>query len=342
VVVDIRAAALAKIAAKTKPIGSLGRIEDLAVQLCVLQNTLNPAAEPARVLVFAADHGLAAAGVSLYPASVTAQMMQNFAAGGAAINVLARGIGASLEAIDVGVASDLQHISGIVHAKVARGSGNIALGAAMSQTELAQALEVGRAACKRARAAQVNVLILGEMGIGNTSSSAALLCALLAKPAHEIVGAGTGVSGEQLAHKTALVQQAVDRLPQPASTLEILRELGGFEIAALVGAILQAHAENICVLVDGFIVSAAACVALRLLAESGAQTPARHLVFAHQSAERGHAAALAAMQARPLLELDLRLGEGSGAALAYPLVRSAAAIMCDMASFESAGVDQAQ
>lgn len=319
---------------KTKPVGSLGRLEDLAVQLCVLQNTLKPRVDPARVLIFAADHGVSVEGVSLYPAAVTAQMMHNFASGGAAICVLARQIGASLELIDVGVDADLSALTGIVHAKVRRGSGNILKQDAMNERELLDSLNVGREAVIRAANDDVKTLILGEMGIANTTAAAALLCALLDLPASQIVGAGTGVSGRQLAHKVSVVEQSLARAGK-LDAQGALRRLGGLEIAALTGAMLEAHARRMAVIVDGFIVTAAAAAAVAMSCNDLLNS----LFFAHQSAEIGHQHALKALNARPLLDLGLRLGEASGAALAFPLLRAAAAIVSEMASFESAGVD---
>ena len=319
---------------KTKPVGSLGRLEDLAVQLCVLQNTLKPVVDPVRVLIFAADHGVSAEGVSLYPAAVTAQMMHNFASGGAAICVLARQIGASLELIDVGVDADLSALTGIVHAKVRRSSGNILHTDAMSESELSDALKAGQDAVIRAAGEGIKTLILGEMGIANTTSAAALLCALLNLSASQMVGAGTGVSGGQLEHKQRVVEQSLARAGS-VDAHGALRALGGLEIAALTGAMLEAQAHHISVIVDGFIVTAAAVAAVAINGDdllSG-------LFFAHQSAETGHQHALKALNAKPLLNLRLRLGEASGAALAFPLLRAAAAIMGEMASFESAGVD---
>jgi len=326
---------------KTKPVGSLGRLETLAVQLCVLQNSLKPVVDPVRVLIFAADHGVSVEGVSLYPSAVTAQMMHNFASGGAAICVLARQIGASLELIDVGVDADLTAVTAIVHAKVRRGSANILHTDAMSEPELADALNVGRDAVIRAERAGIKALILGEMGIANTTAAAALLCNLLNLPASLMVGAGTGVTGSQLAHKQSVVEKALARVGQDANApaaKEALRALGGLEIAALTGAMLEAQARQIPVMVDGFIVTAAAVAAAQISASDSLSC----LFFAHQSAETGHQHALKALNAQPLLDLELRLGEASGAALAFPLLRAAAAIISEMASFESAGVDSVE
>lgn len=321
---------------KTKPVGSLGALEKLALQLCQVQNTLQPRVDPVRVLIFAADHGVAEEGVSLYPREVTAQMVRNFVGGGAAISVLAHTFAAQLEVIDVGVAADLSDLSGIVHAKIAFGSANIRQRAAMTLAQMQEAMAAGAAAVRRARDAGVRCVALGEMGIANTTAASALIAALLNVSAGVSVGAGTGVAGAQLVLKTQVVAEALARVRGVTDADQLLSELGGLEIAALCGAMLEAAACAMIVLVDGFIVTAAAMVAVRL------QPSARKtMVFAHQSAERAHVLALEALQAEPLIALGLRLGEASGAALAIPLVRAAAAIVRDMASFEQAGVSSA-
>jgi nicotinate-nucleotide--dimethylbenzimidazole phosphoribosyltransferase len=322
---------------KTKPLGALGQLETLGVQLCVIQNTLTPSIDPVRALIFGADHGVAAEGVSLFPAEVTAQMMANFASGGAAICVLTRSFGVQCEVLDVGVNADLSGLAGIVHAKVARGSGNLRRSPALTPEHLVQAMGVGAQAAVRAFKSGIKTLVLGEMGIGNTTSAAALICAYTGASPSEVVGAGTGVSGAALALKTTVVAEALTRTAKsgnakPAAR-EILAELGGLEIAALAGAMIEAHTLGLIVLVDGFIVTAAALAACQIEPATRA-----NLVFAHRSAERGHSIALGALNATPLLDLGLRLGEGSGAALAVPLVRAAAAIINDMASFADAGV----
>jgi nicotinate-nucleotide--dimethylbenzimidazole phosphoribosyltransferase len=327
-----RAQVQAHLDQKTKPPGSLGRLEQLAIELCLMQDSLEPAVDPARALIFAADHGISHFQVSAYPRAVTMQMMHNFEHGGAAINVLARSAGVPVEVIDVGVDADLSALKRITHAKVARGSRALQLEDALTDAELQAALEVGQATARRAHAQGVQTLILGEMGIGNTTSASALLAALSGSSVELCVGAGTGVSGAQREHKVSLIKQGLSRADL-SDARSIMRALGGLELAALTGAILSAHRARQLVLVDGFIVTVAALCAVRLRPETRAC-----LSFAHQSAEAGHRLALAALQAEPLLDWQLRLGEGSGAMLAFPLLRAAAAIAREMASFASAGV----
>ncbi|MGQ7843729.1 nicotinate-nucleotide--dimethylbenzimidazole phosphoribosyltransferase [Granulosicoccus sp. 3-233] len=319
---------------KTKPLGSLGLLEALAVQLATVQETLKPQVDPARIIVFGADHGVGVAGVSAFPVEVTAQMMTNFAAGGAAVNVLGANAGASLEVVDVGVASDLGHLQGVLDCKVRGGSRNLIHEAAMSHEELDQALQVGREAVVRAVADGHRCLGLGEMGIANTTSAAILVGLMCGEDAQTVTGRGTGVDDQQLTWKQVVVGDVIERLTgQSDDPLECLRQAGGLEVAALVGAMLEAPAHRLPVLVDGFIVTAAALIACRM------KPSVRDvLFFAHQSAEAGHVLALNELQARPILQLDMRLGEGSATALALPILRGAAAILRDMASFADAGV----
>jgi nicotinate-nucleotide--dimethylbenzimidazole phosphoribosyltransferase len=325
---------------KTKPLGSLGRIEELAVRLATLQETLEPTADPARVLVFAGDHGVANEGVSAYPASVTREMMRNFAAGGAAINVLASAVGATLEVIDVGVDADLSELAGVTHGKVRRGTRSITSDPAMTPAEYDAALRSGRSAVHRAASAGVRVIALGEMGIGNTTVAAAVLSQLTGEPAERTVGRGTGVDDAGLARKRHAVVRALARhegdFGSSASPDEIMRSLGGFELAAIVGAAHEAAARRIAIVADGFI-STVALLAATCVEPSMA--PA--LFFAHRSPEAGHGIALEAIGARPLLDLGMRLGEGSGAVLAIPLLRASARVMSEMATFEQAGVSEA-
>ena len=319
---------------KTKPPGSLGQIEALAVQIATVQQTLTPAIDPARIIVFGADHGVAAEGVSAFPAEVTVQMMANFAAGGAAVCVLGKVAGASFEIVDVGVNGKLDHITGIVHAKVAAGTANLARQAAMTHEHLDAALQVGREAVVRAANEGVRCIGLGEMGIGNTTSAAILTGAMCHATPEQVTGRGTGISDDQLPVKQAVVADVMGRLIQMNDDpMECLREAGGLEIAAIVGAMMEAPAHGQVVMVDGFIVTAAALVACRLR-----PTVRDHLVFAHTSAEPGHKIALKALEAAPLLHLDMRLGEGSATALALPLLRGAVAVLNNMASFADAGV----
>ncbi len=336
---DVASAIRDELGNKTKPPGSLGQLEMLALELGLAQRTTSPAVDPARIIVFAGDHGVASDGVSAFPAEVTAQMCANFASGGAAVAVLARSVGAQLEVVDVGVASDISHIEGIVHAKVARGTDNLRTTAAIAdEASLEQALQVGRETVRRAVGEDIRCVALGEMGIGNTTSAAVLTALLCRGDAHVATGRGTGLDEAGLASKRVVVEQAIERVAVHADDpRECLRQVGGFELAALVGAMLEAPAHGIPVVVDGFIVTAAALVACRMDA-----TVRPQLVFAHRSAEPGHALALATLDARPLLDLDMALGEGSGAALALPLLRGACAILREMATFADAGVSGAQ
>jgi len=322
---------------KTKPPGSLGQLEKVAVQLAQVQHTLQPLTDPARVIVFGADHGVTAEGVSAFPAEVTVQMMANFAAGGAAVCVLSRNANASLEVVDAGVNGDLTEFADIVHNKVRAGTRNLLVEAAMTEPELDAAIEVGRRAIRRAVAAECRCVGLGEMGIGNTTSAAILTGLMCGVDAVSVTGRGTGLSSAQMPVKVRVVAQVLERLsPGKNNAMECLRQAGGLEIAALVGAMLEAPAHKLAVIVDGFIVTSAALIACRLDPDVRAC-----LFFAHESAEAGHQIALQALQADPLLALGMRLGEGSAAALAIPLLRGAAAIMRNMASFADAGVSTA-
>lgn len=334
---DVLPRARAALDAKTKPPGSLGRLEDLAARLAVVQGTLEPSVDPARAIVFAADHGVADAGVSAFPKAVTAEMARNFARGGAAVCVIAAANGIEVRTVDVGVDADLSAVEGLVHEKVRRGTANLAHGAAMTHEDVDAALAVGRRAVVDAVEAGCRAVCLGEMGIGNTTSAAILTGALTGTGADVVTGRGTGVEGAAFEAKRALVAGVLARVaPLADDPLELLREAGGLEIAALVGAMMEAPAHGLATVVDGYIVTAAALVAVRLRPELR-----NTLFYAHRSAEPGHAAALEALGAEPMLDLGLRLGEGSGAVLALPLLRGAAAVLRDMATFESAGVSGA-
>ncbi|HEU4662699.1 MAG TPA: nicotinate-nucleotide--dimethylbenzimidazole phosphoribosyltransferase [Dokdonella sp.] len=335
------------IAAKTKPLGALGQLEDVAVRLALLQQTLTPVVDRARVCVFAGDHGVTDEGVSAYPRAVTAEMMKNFDRGGAAINVITASLGVGVDVIDVGVDCDDQRAAQRMP-RVRRGSRNMVLEPAMTEGELASALALGADAARAAHDDGIQALGLGEMGIGNTTAAAALLSALSGRAPSETVGRGTGVDDEGLERKRNAVQRALTRhADRPAGARETLRCLGGLEIAAIAGAALEASRAGVAVVADGFISTVGVLAALHIAAGESEQrlgelTPA--LFFAHRSAERGHRLALemcgafAGCDARPLLDLGLRLGEGSGAALAMPVLRAAAAVMRDMATFASANV----
>lgn len=316
---------------KTKPPGSLGRIEVLAQQLGQILASEEPALRSPQMVVCAADHGLVAQGVSAFPQEVTHQMVENFLAGGAAVSVLARQHGIALTVVDCGVAHDFARgRPGLEIRKVARGTADASLGPAMSASQCAEAIAHGMALV---RDLPGNALLLGEMGIGN-SSAAALLTARLT--GHEIAactGSGTGMAGQALAHKLRVLQAVFLRHADARTPLAALAAFGGLEIATLVGVLLQGARERRVMVVDGFITTAAVLVAQAL-----APAVSSYCVFSHLSGERGHAVALAHLGGRPLLDLGLRLGEGSGAALAWPLLQSASLLLREMASFSGAGV----
>ncbi|TRX75979.1 nicotinate-nucleotide--dimethylbenzimidazole phosphoribosyltransferase [Pseudomonas mangiferae] len=330
---DAERAALARQDALTKPRGALGRLEALAVRLAAMQGRERPRLEALRIVVFAGDHGVVAEGVSAYPQAVTGEMLRNFVRGGAAISVLARTLDAQLEVIDLGTAVPLEPLAGVLHLGLGAGTANFLAGPALDPEQLAAALDAGRAAVARALADGAQVFIGGEMGIGNTTAASALACALLQRPASDLVGPGTGLDAQGVAHKAAVIERALARHRSAETPLERLRCLGGFEIAALTGAYLACAQAGLPALVDGFICSVAALCARHLNPGCG-----DWLLYAHRGAEPGHGLVLAALEAEPLLELGLRLGEGSGAALAVPLLRLACALHGGMATFAEAAV----
>ena len=317
----------------TKPPGSLGALEELAIQLSAITGELKPSVTPPAVVVFAADHGVAAEGVSAFPQAVTAQMVANFANGGAAINVFARQIGAQVEIVDVGVASPLT-LPGVTSARVRHGTANMVVEDAMQCDQAIAAIDVGIAAVNRAKRAGAKCLIVGEMGIANTTASSAMLAVLTGESVASVVGAGTGINPQQQAHKVAVIERAIAaRSANAQAPLEVLGKLGGLEIAAMTGAYLAAAAQRLPAIVDGFIATVAALTACRICpAVRG------YLIFGHRSQEPGHDVALKALEAKPLLDMGMRLGEGSGAALAYPLLQAATAMVAEMATFTDAGV----
>lgn len=317
---------------KTKPVGSLGRLETLAARLGTILQSEAPTLREPQMVVFAGDHGLAAQGVSAYPSDVTWQMVENFLAGGAAVSVLARQHGIALTVVDCGVAHDFAARQGLVIRKIAPGTANALQEPAMTQAQCEQALENGKTLVAGLPG---NALLLGEMGIGNTSSASLLLARLAQIDIAECTGAGTGLDDAGVVRKTDILRRVLARHEDARQPLDALAAFGGFEIAAMVGAILQAAAENRVIVVDGFIVSAAVLVASRI-----EPLVLQRCVFAHCSGERGHALMLSVLKGQALLDLQLRLGEGSGAALAWPLMESACAILRDMASFDSAGVSR--
>jgi nicotinate-nucleotide--dimethylbenzimidazole phosphoribosyltransferase len=313
---------------KAKPPGSLGRIEDLAVQLGLIQQTLNPRADRARLLLFAGDHGLTRSGVSSYPASVTAAMVATILAGKASANAFAQVAGADVLVIDAGVDADLPPNPRLIDAKIAKGTNDAAVEPAMTPEQAMSALRRGAQIARQAADDGFDILALGEMGIGNSASAALLLHRLGPLPLEHAVGLGAGHSPESLSRKRAAVERAARRTAA-SDPLDVLAQFGGFEIAMMTGAILGAARTRAVVAIDGFIATSAALVAARL-----APASLDHCVFAHRSAETGHAAMLDALSAAPLFELSMRLGEGSGAVLAVPLLRAAAALLNDVASLE--------
>ena len=316
---------------QTKPPGSLGVLEQIATQIARIQQTLSPEVDPIWHGVFAASHGITQAGVSPYPSHVTAQMVANFLNGGAAINVMCREYGVALSLIDAGVEGELPHDPNLLRYPAGAGTQPFHEGPAMSQEQLAFCLQKG-AEVVRNQATEARVISLGEMGIGNTTSSGAILCALLKLDPNTLAGAGTGAPPAMQQHKAQIIAQGL-ALHQPTTPAACLRCLGGFEIAMMTGAFLQAAAAGKVVVVDGFIATAAWALA-------AAEQPCLrdYSLFSHLSSERGHAQVLQALDVVPLLQLNLRLGEGTGALAAMPLIRVAATLMREMATFSSAGV----
>jgi len=328
-----RHAAAARQGQLTKPTGALGRLETLAIELAGLQHTDRPCAERVPIIVFAGDHGIAAQGVSAYPQEVTIAMMANFAGGGAAISVLARELGSTLEVVDAGTLAQTP-MPGIIADKPRCGSRDFSNEAALEGEELAFAFDCGKRAVTRAAASDPDLVILGEMGIGNTTSAAAIAAGLLGVAPDNITGLGTGLDAAGRARKAKIIDAALARHHLAGASAEkILCAVGGLEIAAISGAIIAAAQRRVPTLVDGFIVSVAALAAARL---NPSCRP--YLLFSHRSAEQGHRLVLEALEARPLLDLDLRLGEGSGAALALPILRLACALHNGMATFAEAAV----
>jgi nicotinate-nucleotide--dimethylbenzimidazole phosphoribosyltransferase len=320
--------------ALTKPPGSLGRLEELAVRAVALTGRAPQARQPV-IFTLAADHGVVAEGVSAYPQSVTGQMVENFLRGGAAVNVLAREVGARVVVADFGVATPLAASDGLLVRRVAAGTRSLATGPAMTREQALAAIEHGATLAEDAIAGGADLLGTGEMGIGNTTAASAITVAITGKPAEAVTGRGTGVDDAGWRRKVTVVRRALlVNHPDPDDGLDVLAKLGGFEIAGLVGVILAGAAHRVPVALDGFIAGSAALVAAALAPD------ARHAMFAsHLSSEPGHALALRHLGLAPYLDLGLRLGEGTGAALFVPLVRAAGAIYTGMATFKSAGVD---
>ncbi|MDD2055864.1 nicotinate-nucleotide--dimethylbenzimidazole phosphoribosyltransferase [Pseudomonas sp. GD03860] len=330
----VRVQALARQQQLTKPAGSLGRLEQIAVQLAGLQGRLKPSLDKVHIAIFAGDHGVVAEGISAYPQAVTGQMLQNFVGGGAAISVLARQLDAHLEVVDLGTIDPALALPGVLHLRVGPGTANFAKAPAMTRAQGMQALQGGRESALRAAAAGAKLFIGGEMGIGNTTAASALACALLGCPAIELSGPGTGLDAAGVRHKAEVIEKALSLHGRLADDpFKALLCVGGYEIAALVGAYLGCAQAGVVVLVDGFICTVAALVAVRL--NPGCRD---WLLFGHRGAEPGHRRVLAEFDAEPVLELGLRLGEGSGAALAVPVLRLACDLHGQMATFAEAAV----
>ncbi|MGQ2965461.1 nicotinate-nucleotide--dimethylbenzimidazole phosphoribosyltransferase [Methylophilus sp.] len=332
----LQTALLQRINQKTKPLGALGRLETLALQLGLIQKTEHPSLQQQTMLVFAGDHGIVAEGVSPYPQAVTAQMVLNFLNGGAAINVFARQHAFQLQVVDSGVNAVFEPHPLLIDAKLGMGTLSFLHQPAMTADECTQAISRGAEIARDAMAQGCNVLALGEMGIGNTSSASCLMSVLCNLPLHQCVGRGTGLSDKGLDHKLSVLTTALQTHHVDArDPLRALAVFGGFEVAMMVGALLAGAEARATLLIDGFIATSALLVAAKLYPQV-----LDYCVFAHCSDESGHSIMLAHLKVQPLLHLSLRLGEGTGAVLAYPLLQSAVAFLNEMASFESAGVSE--
>ncbi|MDY0383326.1 nicotinate-nucleotide--dimethylbenzimidazole phosphoribosyltransferase [Trichlorobacter sp.] len=328
------AATQARLDCKTKPLGSLGRLEEFACRLVAISGQQQPDLTKKVIFTFAADHGITEEGVSLYPKAVTAQMVFNFLQGGAGVNVLARHAGAEVRVVDVGVDHDFGGCPGLIHRKVARGSANFAQGPAMSRDQMLAALMVGIELADQCKAEGVGLVGTGEMGIGNTSPSSAIIAALSGLSVEQVTHRGTGIGDQALALKLAAITRglAINK-PDPRDPLDVLQKVGGLEIAAIAGLVLGCAANKIPVVMDGFISTAGALIAAELHPNLR-----DHLFAAHESVEVGHRFMLERIGVKPILDLGLRLGEGTGGALAMTLIEAGVKILAEMATFEQAGV----
>ncbi|MCP3852083.1 MAG: nicotinate-nucleotide--dimethylbenzimidazole phosphoribosyltransferase [Gammaproteobacteria bacterium] len=322
----------------TKPKGSLGLLESIAIHISALQKTLMPEVETAQIIIFAADHGIAQENVSAFPQVVTAEMVKNFSTGGAAISVLSRQHRLALEVVNLGLVSELDVMDRVANHVISKGTCNFKVQAAMTREQLIQSFNVAKSKIENAFSDQCQLLIFGEMGIANTTSASALVCALESMDPEILTGSGTGIDSEGVAHKIQVIKDSLayhqKHRPQSfSSPLSILQTFGGYEIAALTASYIHSAQKGIISIVDGFICSVAALFAVRIKPECKAW-----LIFSHQSAEQGHKIVLELIAAEPLLQFNLRLGEASGAALVYPLIHSACLLQNEMDSFSSASV----
>ncbi len=318
----------------TKPPKALGRLETLSIQLAGIQGRPDPVIEHKAIAVMAADHGVTAEGVSAFPAEVTPAMVLNFAAGGAAINVIGRHVGARVIVTDVGVNADLSAAEGVRHRKIRMGTANMAQGAAMTRDEALRAIEAGIALVEEELERGLDIIATGEMGIGNTTAASAVIAALTGEPVEKVTGRGTGISAEALPAKVAVIEKALAaNAPDAADPVDVLAKVGGLEIAAMTGVFLGGAAHRVPVVMDGFISAAAALAAVRLCHEC-----VDYILPSHVSIEKGHQVVLDELGLVPLFDLQMRLGEGTGAALSMSIIEAAARILGEMATFESAGV----
>lgn len=330
------AQAQARLDRLTKPIGSLGRLEELAARYVMMTGELKPTVPQGAVFTFAADHGVTVEGVSAYPSAVTPQMVLNFLRGGAGVNVLARHVGIEVRVVDIGVAFDFDAAPGLVRKKVMRGTKNLLLESAMSHAQAEQAVQVGIELATEAAQQGIGLIGTGEMGIGNTTASSAIAAVMTGRPVADVTGRGTGIDDAGHAHKIDIIQRAIaHHQPDSKNAMDVLARVGGLEIGGLAGLILGSAAARIPVVLDGFIAGAAALIAV------GLQPHCKdYLIASHQSVERGHQAILDHLGLKPLLDLDLRLGEGTGACLGMSLVFAAIKILTEMATFDEAGVSE--
>jgi len=322
-----------KINNKTKPLGSLGILEQIALQIGEIQNTTSPELKNPTILVFAADHGLSEAGVSPFPKEVTYQMVLNFLGNGAAINVFSKQNDINLKVVDAGVDADFKNNPNLIHAKIANGTKNILEKSAMTIDECNKAIKTGGDLVKQQHENGCNIIGFGEMGIGNTSSASLLMSKITNINIEDCVGNGTGHNPEGLQRKKEILKQAIDKHQTDDNAINILSTFGGYEIAMMTGAFLKATELEMIILVDGFIVTSALLIAHKIN-----PSVLKNCIFTHTSNEQGHTKMLNHLNAKPILSLDLRLGEGTGAAIAYPIVKSAVNFLNQMASFEDAGV----
>ncbi len=333
---DAMAAAKRRLDSLTKPQGSLGRLEDIAVRIAGITGKGIPDMPKKLSILMAADHGVVEEGVSAFPQEVTVEMIDNFISGGAAMNVLSKHVGCDLWIADIGVKEDISDKKGILHRKVANGTRNMAKGPAMTRDEAAAAMEVGISLAEEAGGKGYGLMGTGEMGIGNTTASAAMVCTFSGLNPSEVVGAGTGLDTHGMAHKAEVIRRALDvNRPNPDDPMDVLSKVGGLEIAGLAGVFLGCAAAKIPVLIDGIISGAAALTAYRFAPPAG-----QYMLASHLSAERGHRTELDLIGLQPLLEFDMRLGEGTGAALAMDIVDASIKIIREMATFAEAGVSE--